>query len=60
MTRLYRATSNEEVKIANSNDTGVGKVVMETDKQNCELLKFPQLHWSYHGKFQKLSEYRYF
>jgi hypothetical protein len=40
MARLYRATSSEEAKFTNSNDAGVGKVVVETDKQNCELLKF--------------------
>jgi hypothetical protein len=40
MARLYRATSSEEGRVASSNNTGVGKVVVETNKQNCEVLKF--------------------
>lgn len=51
MARLYRATSSEVVQAANSNDTGVGKVVVETNKQNCEILKFD----NYAGRTMDIS-----
>lgn len=40
MARLYRAASSEEVNVGKSSDTGVGSVVVETNKQRCEILKF--------------------
>jgi hypothetical protein len=40
MARLYRAASSEEVNVGKSSDTGVGSVVVETNNQRCEILKF--------------------
>jgi hypothetical protein len=40
MARLYQAASNEQTQVGKSNDSGLGSVVMETNNQQCELLKF--------------------
>jgi hypothetical protein len=40
MTRLYQGTAHEAVRLTKFNDTGVGSVMVETNNQHCELLKF--------------------
>jgi hypothetical protein len=40
MARLYQAASNEQTPVGKSNDSRFGSVVMETNDQYCELLKF--------------------
>ena len=40
MAWLYQDTSHREAQLSRFNDAGVGSIVVETDRQHCELLKF--------------------